>query len=150
MKFFYPLSLILYPFLVFAGQPTPVPINFPVTIKAGTQASPFITPDFPVPDNQTGDYSVTLPCDPAWGLRLGIQLSTDNGKTWNCDDDKVRCQGYRFVPGPCVDRVGKPLPTKTLIWRTTKGALSSQTKMRIRFVSNLTKSVTVTITFDPL
>lgn len=120
-------------------------VTVPVTITAPS----FMTPDFPVPDNKTGSFKVQIPCDPKWSLEVGLQFSIDNGKTWSCDMSTIKCAGFTRNAVPCVNMRGEPISTFGAVWKTTKGALDSKTKMRIQFISNMTKTVNVTVTFDP-
>lgn len=113
-------------------------ISVPVTINVGTTNSSNIT----IPANTTGRFRISIPCDPAWALQIYVLLSFDKGSTWDCDPAAQKCQGFRRDPTTCVN------PDIVVTW-TKPAAMDTKAVLRIQAISNLTKTVTITATWDP-
>jgi len=126
-------------------------ISAPVSVTAG---KPLITNLFQIPGNTTGVMLVTIPCDPAWALDVRIQESADKGATWDCQNTKASpCPGFSRPVSPCMFQ-GKPITNITVQWSQYDGAgkhvpRDPKKVMRLIIASNLTKTFTATVSFDP-
>lgn len=120
-------------------------VSVPVTINAG---GPFFSSSFAIPPNTTGTMRIEIPCDPLWDLQIGFMQSSDKGSTWSCDMTTTPCGGFVRTPGTCTGSMMVATWTRYDA-KGEKVPMSSKNLIRIGYISNLTKSVTIKATWDP-